>query len=54
MRHHAFVATEPGFGTQSAMAAKNTSIALGAPFTEFASRKIASGEFGRNDDTRSV
>ncbi|MCR2833632.1 type II toxin-antitoxin system ParD family antitoxin [Parerythrobacter lacustris] len=32
------------------MAAKNTSIALGAPFTEFARRKVESGEFGSTSE----
>jgi antitoxin ParD1/3/4 len=33
-----------------AMSSKNTSIALGAPFVEFASRKVASGEFGSTSE----
>ncbi len=32
------------------MASKNTSIALGAPFVEFAQRKVASGEFGSTSE----
>ncbi len=32
------------------MAAKNTSIALGAPFVEFARRKVESGEFGSTSE----
>lgn len=32
------------------MSSKNTSIALGAPFVEFASRKVASGEFGSTSE----
>lgn len=32
------------------MTTKNTSIALGAPFVEFASRKVASGEFGSTSE----
>ncbi len=32
------------------MAAKNTSIALGAPFTDFARRKVESGEFGSTSE----
>lgn len=32
------------------MAAKNTSIALGEPFIEFARRKVASGEFGSTSE----
>lgn len=32
------------------MASKNTSIALGAPFTEFARRKVESGEFGSTSE----
>ena len=32
------------------MAKKNTSIALGAPFVDFAQRKIASGEFGSTSE----
>lgn len=32
------------------MAAKNTSIALGAPFIEFARRKVESGEFGSTSE----
>jgi antitoxin ParD1/3/4 len=35
---------------RSAMSTKNTSIALGAPFVEFASRKVASGEFGSTSE----
>ena len=30
--------------------AKNTSISLGAPFTEFARRKVESGEFGSTSE----
>lgn len=33
-----------------AMAAKNTSIALGEPFIEFARRKVESGEFGSTSE----
>lgn len=29
---------------------KNTSVALGAPFVEFARRKVASGEFGTTSE----
>lgn len=32
------------------MSSKNTSIALGAPFVEFARRKVASGEFGSTSE----
>jgi antitoxin ParD1/3/4 len=32
------------------MAVKNTSIALGAPFTDFAKRKVESGEFGSTSE----
>ena len=32
------------------MASKNTSIALGKPFVEFAQRKVASGEFGSTSE----
>ena len=32
------------------MAKKNTSIALGAPFVDFALRKVASGEFGSTSE----
>lgn len=32
------------------MPAKNTSIALGAPFTDFAKRKVESGEFGSTSE----
>ncbi|MGE3693157.1 MAG: type II toxin-antitoxin system ParD family antitoxin [Novosphingobium sp.] len=32
------------------MAAKNTSIALGKPFTDFARRKVESGEFGSTSE----
>jgi antitoxin ParD1/3/4 len=32
------------------MAKKNTSIALGDPFTEFARRKVESGEFGSTSE----
>lgn len=32
------------------MASKNTSIALGAPFIEFAKRKVESGEFGSTSE----
>ena len=32
------------------MAKKNTSIALGAPFIEFARRKVESGEFGSTSE----
>jgi len=32
------------------MAAKNTSIALGAPYTDFARRKVESGEFGSTSE----
>ena len=32
------------------MPSKNTSIALGAPFTEFARRKVESGEFGSTSE----
>ena len=32
------------------MSIKNTSIALGAPFVEFAKRKVESGEFGSTSE----
>jgi antitoxin ParD1/3/4 len=32
------------------MASKNTSVALGAPFVEFARRKVESGEFGSTSE----
>ena len=32
------------------MAGKNTSVALGAPFIEFARRKVESGEFGSTSE----
>lgn len=32
------------------MAGKNTSIALGAPYIEFARRKVESGEFGSTSE----
>ncbi len=32
------------------MVSKNTSIALGKPFVEFAQRKVASGEFGSTSE----
>ena len=32
------------------MASKNTSIALGEPFVEFARRKVESGEFGSTSE----
>jgi antitoxin ParD1/3/4 len=32
------------------MVSKNTSIALGAPFVEFAQRKVATGEFGSTSE----
>jgi len=32
------------------MAGKNTSIALGAPYTDFARRKVESGEFGSTSE----
>lgn len=32
------------------MAAKNTSIALGKPFTDFARRKVENGEFGSTSE----
>ncbi len=32
------------------MASKNTSIALGEPFIQFAQRKVASGEFGSTSE----
>lgn len=32
------------------MVGKNTSIALGAPYTEFARRKVESGEFGSTSE----
>jgi len=32
------------------MAVKNTSVALGSPFTEFARRKVESGEFGSTSE----
>lgn len=40
----------PKFGIAVSMAAKNTSIALGEPFIEFARRKVASGEFGSTSE----
>lgn len=33
-----------------AMASKNTSIALGAPYIEFARKKVESGEFGSTSE----
>ncbi len=32
------------------MASKNTSIALGTPYTDFAKRKVESGEFGSTSE----
>lgn len=32
------------------MASKNTSIALGAPYTEFARKKVESGDFGSTSE----
>jgi antitoxin ParD1/3/4 len=32
------------------MASKNTSIALGSPYTDFAKRKVESGEFGSTSE----
>lgn len=32
------------------MSVKNTSVALGAPYVEFARRKVASGEFGSTSE----
>jgi antitoxin ParD1/3/4 len=32
------------------MAGKNTSIALGAPYTDFARKKVESGEFGSTSE----
>jgi antitoxin ParD1/3/4 len=32
------------------MPSKNTSIALGAPYTDFAKRKVESGEFGSTSE----
>ena len=32
------------------MSSKNTSIALGKPFVEFAQRKVATGEFGSTSE----
>ena len=32
------------------MASKNTSIALGAPYTDFARRKVESGEYGSTSE----
>ncbi len=40
----------PIFGNLPDMASKNTSIALGAPFTDFARRKVESGEFGSTSE----
>lgn len=40
----------PIFGNLVDMASKNTSIALGAPFIEFARRKVESGEFGSTSE----
>jgi antitoxin ParD1/3/4 len=43
-----------GFDTNiwycATMASKNTSIALGKPFTDFARRKVESGEFGSTSE----
>ena len=39
----------PIFGNDRIMA-KNTSIALGEPFVQFAQRKVASGEFGSTSE----
>lgn len=40
----------PIFGNLPDMASKNTSIALGDPFTDFARRKVESGEFGSTSE----
>lgn len=40
----------PNSGIHPKMPAKNTSIALGAPFVEFARRKVESGEFGSTSE----
>lgn len=40
----------PIFGINGGMAAKNTSIALGKPYTDFARRKVESGEFATTSE----
>lgn len=40
----------PNIGNIPPMASKNTSIALGDPFIQFARRKVESGEFGSTSE----
>lgn len=40
----------PIFGIDTGMASKNTSIALGKPYTDFARRKVESGEFATTSE----
>jgi antitoxin ParD1/3/4 len=40
----------PIFGIAAGMASKNTSISLGKPFTDFAARKVESGEFATTSE----
>lgn len=40
----------PIFGINAGMASKNTSIALGKPYTDFARRKVESGEFATTSE----
>lgn len=40
----------PNIGNVPPMATKNTSIALGDPFIQFARRKVESGEFGSTSE----
>lgn len=40
----------PNIGIYPVMASKNTSISLGKPFTDFARRKVESGEFGSTSE----
>jgi antitoxin ParD1/3/4 len=40
----------PIFGIEWGMASKNTSISLGKPFTDFAARKVESGEFATTSE----
>lgn len=47
---HIDIADVTKFWYRRAMASKNTSIALGEPFIEFARRKVASGEFGSTSE----
>ncbi len=47
--NHSTLLLLPIFGIVVVMA-KNTSIALGKPFTDFAARKVASGEFATTSE----